>query len=170
MTKTFLISDTHFGHVGVTKFLKEDGTKMRPWDTVEEMDEALIENWNKVVSPQDRVYHLGDLCMNRRYIHTIGKCNGRKVLIKGNHDFFKLQDYLPYFDDIRGSWRLDRFILSHIPIHPDSINCRGNIHGHLHHRILDDPRYFNVSVEQINFTPIDFEELKLKFEERNKDE
>lgn len=40
MPDTFLIADTHFEHHGVTKFLKKDGTKLRPWDTIEEMGEV----------------------------------------------------------------------------------------------------------------------------------
>ena len=57
MPTIFLTSDTHFGHWGVCKFLRSDGTKLRPWNTPEEMDEALVANWNAVVKPTDKVYH-----------------------------------------------------------------------------------------------------------------
>lgn len=159
--KTFLISDTHFGHKGVTQFLREDGTKLRPWDSVEEMDEALIANWNKVVSPNDKVYHLGDVVINRKALKTLWRLNGTKVLIKGNHDLFKLDEYTPFFKDIRAYHVLDKFLLAHIPVHPDSLErWKGQIHGHLHANKVDDPRYFNVSVENINYTPIDFEAIR----------
>jgi calcineurin-like phosphoesterase family protein len=179
---TFLIADTHFGHKGVTQFLNYNGTKLRPWDNTEEMDEALIENWNKAVRPKDKVYHLGDVVINRKALKTLSRLNGEKVLVKGNHDLFRLEEYTPYFKDIRGSHKLDNFILTHIPIHPDSLArwCGGNIHGHLHngkveytdwHKIgygeIYDPRYFCVSVEQINYTPIAFEEVKKIMKERN---
>lgn len=161
MSRTFLIADTHFGHVGVTKFLNPDGTKLRPWDNYEEMDEVLVENWNKVVGPKDRIYHLGDVLINRRAFPILERLNGRKVLVKGNHDIFKLQEYAKYFDDIRGYHVLDKFLLSHIPVHPHSLErWEANIHGHTHSNSMNDLKYFCVSVEQINYTPIDFEFIR----------
>lgn len=165
--KTFLIADLHFGHEGVCHFLNQYGNPLRPFLTAEEMDEEIIERWNKKVSPNDKVYVLGDVAMSRKHISTIGRCNGTKVLIKGNHDLFKLSDYTPYFKDIRGSHKLDSFILTHIPIHPESVArwTSGNIHGHLHSYNVrkdgvKDDRYFCVSVEQIDYAPIDFEEIR----------
>lgn len=168
MTQTFLLADPHYGHAGVCRFTRADGvTKLRPWSDPEEMNEELIRRHNSVVKPHDRVYMLGDIVINRRYLPILGRLNGRKVLIKGNHDIFKLKDYAEYFDDIRGSHKLDNFILSHIPIHPESLArwTEGNIHGHLHSNrvMLDgaiDPRYICVSVEHIDFTPIEFSDLK----------
>tara|TARA_Y100001963_G_scaffold160161_1_gene268470 strand:- start:2260 stop:2784 length:525 start_codon:yes stop_codon:yes gene_type:complete len=168
MSKTFLTSDPHWGHKGVTHFTRQDGSPLRPWDDPDEMDEAMVDNWNKVVNPEDRVYVLGDLAINRKAIPTIARCNGRKKLVKGNHDIFKLKDYEPYFDDILAYHVLDKFLLCHIPVHPNQIArwCEGNIHGHLHSNLVlkedgtPDERYINVSVEHTNFTPIDFEEIK----------
>lgn len=179
---TFVISDTHFGHLGVTKFLNFDGTKLRPWDNVEEMDEALVKNWNSVVKPKDKVYHLGDVVINRKALPTIGRCNGEKILVKGNHDIFKAEEYLAYFKDIRGCHVLDKYILSHIPIHTDSIErWDGNIHGHLHaNKVMkklypgetdwkvEDKKYFCASVEQIGYTPIPYEDVKKIMLERNR--
>lgn len=51
MANIFLIADTHFSHLGVCQFLNNDGTKLRPFDNIEEMDEILIQNWNSVVKP-----------------------------------------------------------------------------------------------------------------------
>lgn len=183
---TFFISDTHFSHVGVTRFLKENGDKLRPWDTIEEMDEAMIDNWNKVVSPKDKVYHLGDVVINRRALATLARLNGDKVLIKGNHDLFRLEEYTPYFRDIRGVGVFDDNLLSHIPMHPDSVGERWkcNIHGHLHsNRVhkkqwlydgyydIIDPLYFSVCVEQpyINFTPTPYETIKALIKEQQID-
>ena len=171
MTKTWLIADTHFGHAGVCKFVRADGvTPLRPWDDPDEMDEALVANWNAVVRDMDRVYVLGDVAMAKRHLETIGRCKGRKVLVKGNHDIFKAKDYLEYFDDIRACVVKkagdQKVIMSHIPVHPESLGRFGiNIHGHLHsNRVMlgektEDPRYINVSVEQINFTPVEFTQL-----------
>jgi calcineurin-like phosphoesterase family protein len=164
--RTFLVSDTHFGHNNICKFLRGDGTKLRPWDTVQEMDEAFIQYWNETVSPKDKVYHLGDVVIPRRALATVGRLNGDKVLIKGNHDIFKLEEYAKYFRDIRACWHLDRILLSHIPIHPQSIGrWRANCHGHLHSNVLDDPRYINVSIEHTNWRPIDFEVIRSRVKE-----
>lgn len=175
MTKTWVTADPHWGHAGVCRFMgPDDATKLRPWDDPEEMDAAMIKNWNAVVSPQDRVYVLGDLAINRKAIHKIGLCHGRKVLVKGNHDIFALKDYLPYFDDIRAyvvkkTPQGGKLIMSHIPIHEESLGRWGlNVHGHLHSQtvkkktqyntLVEDKRYVCVSVEQTNFTPITLEE------------
>ena len=180
MPANFLVSDTHFGHAGVCRFLREDGTKLRPWDNTEEMDEEMVKRWNETVRPNDKVYHLGDVVINRKALKTLGRLNGEKVLIKGNHDIFKLSDYIPYFKDIRGYHVMNGMILSHVPVHPESLARFGtNIHGHLHanrvkmkvrypHKETEiiDPRYFNVSVEQIDFTPILFEQAMIKIKEQ----
>lgn len=167
MARTFLTADTHFSHAGVCRFLRADGSKLRPWDDPDDMDEALVENWNRVVGPEDKVYHLGDVAINRRGLNVLPRLNGQKVLIKGNHDIFRLHDYAQHFYDIRGSHVLDRLLLSHIPIHPDSIErYRGNVHGHLHANTIGDPRYLCVSVEHTNFTPIDFEAVREHFANR----
>ncbi len=162
MPNVFLISDTHFGHANICKFLRTDGTKLRHWDDVEEMDKALINNWNNVVGVHDKVYHLGDVFINRKHRFILNHLNGKKVLIKGNHDIFDLDNYVPFFKDIRAYHKLDKCILSHIPIHPQQLGrFKGNIHGHLHEHIVSDsqgkpdPRYMTVCVEHINYTPIE---------------
>lgn len=173
--RTWVISDTHFGHAGVCHFLRADGTKLRPWTDPDEMDEALVANWNAVVDDKDRVYHLGDVVINRRCLKTLERLKGRLCLIKGNHDIFRLNDYLPYFDDIRAYQVVQhegaKVIMSHIPVHEESLGRWGfNVHGHLHanlvmrtdkhpKRLVPDTRYINVSVEQINYTPKLLQEL-----------
>lgn len=162
MPSVYLASDPHFGHWGMCKFLRSDGTKLRPWDTPEEMDEALVKNWNETVKPKDKVYLLGDVVINRKALPTVGRLNGDLVLIRGNHDIFKLNEYTPYFQDVRAYHVLNkqRVILSHIPIHTMQMErWRGNIHGHCHANSVmlgdvPDARYVCVSMEQINYTPI----------------
>lgn len=179
MPATFFISDTHFGHEKTcTVFKREDGSPLRPFSCAEEMDEFMIKAWNDRVRPNDKVYHLGDVVINRKFLHVLSRLNGDKVLIRGNHDIFKLEDYSEYFRDIRAFDVKNGMIFSHVPVHPESLGRFGtNIHGHLHaNRVMKivgvdvktgelkygkevDPRYFNVSVEQIDFTPISLEEL-----------
>lgn len=167
----FFAADYHFGHESpYSKFKRADGSPLRPFANADEGDEAMIERHNAVVKAEDRVYVVGDVAMSHKHLYKLGRMNGRKVLIKGNHDIAKLSQYLPYFDDIRGSHQFDGILITHIPVHPYSLARWGfNVHGHLHanrvvtndqHREVIDPRYFCVSVEQINYTPISLEEVK----------
>lgn len=174
MPAVFLVSDTHFGHAGVCRFLRNDGvTKLRPWDNTEEMDEAMVKAWNETVRPNDKVYHLGDVVINRKALHILHRLNGDKVLIKGNHDIFKLEDYTQHFRDIRGYHVMNNMILSHIPVHPDSKGrFNANIHGHLHaNRVMlngsIDPWYYSVCVENTSYRPILFEQVLKNIEEQN---
>ncbi len=162
MTTIFLVSDTHFGHAGVCRFTDSTtGEKIRPWTDPNEMDEEMVKRWNETVRPNDKVYHLGDVVINRKALSIMERLNGDKVLIKGNHDIFKLEDYVKYFRDIRAYHVMDNMILSHIPVHPDSKGrFRANIHGHTHTNKVPDPWYQCVCVEQTDFRPISFEEIR----------
>ena len=133
----FVISDTHFGHTNSwEKFKLEDGSPLRPFTSTEEMDETMIERWNAKVQPHDTVYHLGDVVINKKYLNLVSRLNGRKILIRGNHDIFGDDDYYNVgFEQIHGvRVFVDKFILSHIPLHPDCVTERFkvNVHGHLH--------------------------------------
>ena len=177
MPAVFLVSDTHFGHAGVCRFLRDDGTKLRPWDNPDDMDEEMVRRWNETVRPKDKVYHLGDVVINRRALKTLARLNGDKVLIKGNHDIFRMDEYTPYFRDIRGYHVMNGMILSHIPVHEESLARFGtNIHGHLHYNRVKvysideekhvvDPRYHCVCVEHTDFRPILFEEVIKRIKE-----
>lgn len=176
MTNTFFISDTHFGHANILNFKKYDGTPLRLFSSVEEMDEHMISQWNKTISDKDRVYFLGDFCMNRKFLPTFERLNGRICWILGNHDPWKLDDLLQNkkVDVLAGVkvFPANGVICSHIPIHPSSLmNDDGegrwklNIHGHLHaNRVMkngiEDERYFNVSVECLkDYTPVSYDEI-----------
>ena len=94
MANKFVISDTHFGHTNSwEKFKLPDGSPLRPFTSNEEMDETMIERWNAKVKPEDTVYHLGDVVINRKHLHLCNRLNGKKRLIRGNHDIFKDKDY-----------------------------------------------------------------------------
>lgn len=149
------------------KFLREDGTRVRhQFENAKAGDSTMIDNWNRVVGPKDKVYHLGDVFINRKERFILEALNGDKVLIKGNHDIFKLDDYTQFFRDIRAYHVLDRIILSHVPIHRESMaRFRGNVHGHLHAQTVNDELYKSVCVEQINYTPIELSEIQKYFKE-----
>jgi len=176
MPSVFLVSDTHFGHAGVCRFLREDGTKLRPWDNPDEMDEYMVKVWNETVKPTDKVYHLGDVVINRKALNILHRLNGDKVLIRGNHDIFRDDEYRKFFRELRAYHVMNGMILSHIPLHPESLGRFGvNIHGHLHaQRVMVDngyggrvidPRYHCVCVEQTDFRPILFEDVLKRINE-----
>lgn len=173
---TFVVSDPHFSHNGVCVFTKDDGSKLRPWDDPLVMNEALVENWNSVVRQQDRVYVLGDITMPRRpeALEIVSRLNGDKVLIHGNHDLQDTHEYLKHFRSVRGIHVWDKCALTHVPIHPQSVErWRFNVHGHLHSNqiMIDghiDPRYLCCSMEQphMDFRPVEWSELMKIAEER----
>ncbi len=179
MPAVWLVSDTHFGHEKTcTVFKREDGSPLRPFASAEEMDEFMVQAWNERVRPTDKVYHLGDVVISRKFLSVLGRLNGDKVLIRGNHDIFRLEDYTEHFRDVRGYHVMNGLILSHVPVHTDSLARFGaNIHGHLHaNRVMRargvdtrtgdilyskeiDPRYHCVCVEHTDFAPILFEDV-----------
>jgi hypothetical protein len=154
MPSVFLVSDTHFGHAGVCRFTRNDGvTKLRPWDNADEMDEAMVTAWNQRVRPTDKVYHLGDVVINRRAMKTLSRLNGDKVLIRGNHDIFPDAEYRQYFRELRAYHVMSGMILSHIPLHVDSLGRFGtNIHGHTHANRVMKVRGFNVKTEEMLYS------------------
>lgn len=162
MKNIFVISDTHFSHENMYQFTGMDGVRIRhQFANATEGDEAMVENWNNVVKSTDKVYHLGDVFINKKARHILHRLNGDKVLIKGNHDIFELKYYTEFFRDIRAYHVLDRMILSHIPIYADGLDrFKANVHGHLHEKKIADTRYISVCVEQINYTPIELSEIR----------
>lgn len=184
MSNIFFASDHHLGHANILTFMRSDGvTKVRDFDSVEAMNEHIIAQHNKVVSDNDVVYFLGDVVINRRYLHLVRRMNGRKKLVMGNHDIFKNKDYyeLAGFESLEAFHKFDNFVCTHIPVHSDSLGRWGvNVHGHLHTNRVRKPlhikngdiiysdsadeRYYCVCVEQLNdYTPISKEELESKW-------
>lgn len=170
MSDIFVISDTHFGHQNIIKYCK------RPFNEAKEMDWYMIDKWNSVVRPQDKVYHLGDVYMGAKREHiswVLSQLNGHKRLVLGNHDNGKDQILQKYFDKI-DVWRMFPefgLLLTHVPVHESSL-YRGstgneenpkkllNIHGHIHNNPSPSIDHRCVCVEQINYTPINIEELR----------
>ena len=183
MSNRFVISDTHFGHTNSwEKFKLPNGDPLRPFTSTEEMDETMVERWNAVVRPQDTVYHLGDVVINKKSLHHVNRLNGKKRLVRGNHDIFRDTDYRDSgFESLYGvRVFVDQFILSHIPLHPDCVTerFRVNVHGHLHaNRVMKsydfndnppqiDPRYISACVELNDYTPISFDEIEIKIQKQ----
>lgn len=171
----FVISDTHFSHKNILKFTDKDGNRTRPhWDGIEEHDWDLVDRWNSVVRPQDKIYHLGDVYMSgrREYIdNLLSKLNGHKRLIVGNHDNPLDQVLRQRFQKMMVWRKFPEFglLLTHVPVH-ESVLGEGrfkgvrvkNVHGHIHHNPSPTKNHVNVSVEQIDYTPVNIETLRIK--------
>ena len=163
MTKFYVIGDTHFGHANILNFKRSNGEPIREFPSIEEHDEALVKNWNSVVKPDDHVYHLGDVVMNKKHLGICMRLNGHKRLVMGNHDIYDAKEYMNAGFKKLHAYRVfpkEGYILSHMPLHPASIKEGWtNVHGHTHSNYvynddgdLDD-RYMNVSCEAVNYTP-----------------
>jgi len=174
----FVTSDLHLGHTKILDFLAPDGSPLRPFSSLEEMHETLVNRWNAIVHQKDTVYCLGDIAFSNTSLRLMERFNGRKVLIAGNHDRLPAKLYLQYFDDIRGAYfhhgdstMLGGLIFTHIPVHPSGLtgHYRGNVHGHLHSHLVYtddgqvDKRYFNSCLERNSFTPVPLEKIKAYF-------
>jgi calcineurin-like phosphoesterase family protein len=138
----YYIADMHFGHANVLKF------DSRPWESVEEMENALVERWNAKVGKSDTVYILGDFCWQKEpeWIRILNRLNGGKVLIVGNHDIHGSATLRKMFQDVKEYKEIKdngRFVvLSHYPIPCFKNHFYGAYHlyGHVHdtfeHRVM----------------------------------
>jgi calcineurin-like phosphoesterase family protein len=173
MAEVFFCGDHHFGHNNIIKFTDKNGNRYRPFDTLQEMHETIIHRHNSVVGVNDIVYFLGDVTFNKKYLPLLEEMNGEKYLVKGNHDCFYPSVYLKYFKDLYGVIKKHDFVLTHVPVHPSQLDrWKLNIHGHLHADMImidgvPDARYYNVSMEAIDFTPVNLDIIKQFVEARD---
>lgn len=160
--QTFFIADLHLDHKRILEF-----SPTRKGSSIAEHNQWLLDNWNKVVKPEDTVWVLGDVCFSQESLKLIGQLNGHKNLVRGNHDKLSTSSYLQYFNNVYGIVKLfGEFWLTHAPIHPNELREKINIHGHVHYNSIKneqgelDRRYVNVSVENISGIPISLTEIK----------
>jgi calcineurin-like phosphoesterase family protein len=158
----FFTSDTHFGHEPIIRLGK------RPFASVEEMDQLLIERWNERVGPDDTVYHLGDFCYRsaRSIADYRRELNGTIHLIKGNHDTLSEAD-VSLFASISLISEItvhgQSIVLCHYPFREWDRAWRGAWHffGHVHGRLQDEPLGYSldVGVDAHDFRAWTFEEI-----------
>ena len=179
MRDIWLISDTHFQHANILTFTDSNTGKLVRGDrfsSVEEMDEAMMDNWNSVVKPGDIVYHLGDVMFGNKdqFLPKWNKLNGQKRLVVGNHDDIKYMVNTNMFSKVM-MWRMFPefgLLLSHVPLDTSAL-YRGpngykdaqmllNFHVHIHQNPSPTEHHRCVCVEHIDFTPINIEELRVK--------
>jgi calcineurin-like phosphoesterase family protein len=170
MADIWFISDTHFYHENIIQYCG------RPFKDAEFMNEFMIEEWNKVVKPQDHVWHLGDVAMGfggnqGKITNLLSRLNGKKRACVGNHDPIKAQWFQQGFEKIE-LWRGfkdEGFTCVHIPLQIEQLRdghvC---VHGHIHNNLVTDkfgkpdPRYICVCVEHTNYAPVNMDVIKEK--------
>ena len=166
----YLIADTHFGDDSIRRY------ENRPFDSVSEMDNTLVNNWNNTVTDSDEVYVLGDFGGNGNESDILRKLNGKKYLVKGNHDTESNNYYRNCgFEEVYDLPVLFKsfWIMSHDAIYVNSNMPYANLFGHVHNTpIVRDysSQHFCVSAERINYTPISFEDIASKVKEAAKNE
>jgi len=171
----WLTSDQHFFHKNIIKY------SQRPFQDEYEMNEILLENYNKIVKSNDIVFHLGDLSAGLggrvEDLHKIiSKMNGTKILLRGNHDYQKTKWYLEAgFSGVYYYLELGDYFISHYPLENnqyagllqkrlielyENSKCTKIIHGHTHKREIDNK--INVGVDLWNYEPVNFDTIKYK--------
>lgn len=186
--KIFFTADTHFGHEWIRKF------NNRPHASVEDMDKALIDNWNETVPTDGLTFVLGDIgsTSESRIVEVFNQLNGDKILIRGNHDddykectlesiFIEMHDllYLRVFDNIISEYNY--MVLCHYPMldWQNSFDGVWQLFGHIHTREevvefktvrnkLFDTQY-DVGVDNNHFKPVPFHSLKKIIEDQKTD-
>ena len=171
MAQIFVTSDTHFNHAKILDFKDYIGKPCREFDSVDQMNQCMLDNWNDTVGPNDTVIHCGDVLFGLDKVDWLtanfAKLPGKKRLVLGNHDNPK--HLAPFFKDMQ-MWidMSDKGLLfSHTPQHESTLAESHrfgngpilNVHGHIHSNPSPEGPYKCVCVEQINFTPVDIEEL-----------
>jgi len=178
----YFTADHHFGHANIIKH------SSRPFSSVEEMDAALLANWNGVVRPQDTVYIMGDLFFRNTISAEdyLRKLNGKKHLIVGNHDrdWMKKTALPQFFESVENMVEINdgthRITLCHYPMMTWNHVAKGSymIHGHIHNNtdadyfalIRNMPNILNAGVDINGYYPVNFNALlknneKFKMEE-----
>lgn len=159
----FFSADPHFWHKNIIAYEK------RPFDHLDHMHETIVNNHNSVVTKKDNLFLLGDVTFGslEQTKEVISRMNGKIILIKGNHDYGRSNKW---FLDVGFSqvidWPIlynDFFILSHAPVYVSEQMPYVNIHGHLHKTDWTSKRFLNVGVDNWDFTPVSFDQVKKYF-------
>lgn len=164
--KVFYTSDNHFGHKNILKYCP------RPWTSIEDMNEGMIQRWNAVVGPEDVVYHIGDFCFLpfNKAKEIVARLNGQKIIVKGNHDrgLERLKE-MGFQAACHSMEREDggcRWLLVHNPADAAGTGATNILCGHVHQHWARQTNYMNMGMDVINvgvdvrdFTPKTIEEL-----------
>ena len=162
-------SDTHFWHKNIINYTH------RPFDPsdVEGMNEAIVEEWNSKVKPNDTIYHLGDVafCGVGKINDILSRLNGYKRLVCGNHDrgFLKKENFTKHWTWIKPYYRLSglagypTIILFHFPIAAWDEQGRGtwHLHGHSHGSYKAKGKILDVGLDgPLGFRILNIDEIR----------
>ncbi len=155
MTRTFFTADCHLGHRNIIKYCK------RPFDSVKEMDNTIIDNWNSKVTNEDKVYHLGDFTFKNRFgfENYVKRLNGEIIFLRGDHDHKKIFKDVPHLLNLKIDgqsltlchwcmrvWRKSHFNAWHL-------------YGHSHGMLPPIGKSWDVGVDNNGFHPVSFTEI-----------
>ena len=172
--KVYFTADTHFNHANIIKFCD------RPFNDVEQMNETLINNWNGIVSKDDTVFHLGDFCLGgaAEWTKLLDRLNGKIYLILGNHDLKNIrQGFIQLFEHVSMQMFItvdkQKMYLSHYPFlcfeggYKEVWQLFGHVHTRKNNTGIDAerlqylyPTQYDVGVDNNDFKPVSFEEVK----------
>ena len=180
MSRVYFIGDLHMGHEGIHKFRTQF-----PNEAVHR--QFLMDTWNDTITKRDVVYVMGDAAFTQDGLDSISTLSGRKILVRGNHDLLPTEAYLGVFQEVYGALAWKGLWLTHIPIHPNELYGRTNIHGHCHrggpagvHLAQSGLRgfstgakatYFNTCAEYLPtpYKPIEYHDMKRLINEKLKE-
>lgn len=182
MKRTFVTSDIHLNHLNIITYCPHRGGPETNWEKVALMNELIIGNWNLTIKPEDEVYILGDVAMGQIHLapDLIRRLNGKKYLVKGNHDksLTKTQADGTRYSDGLFEWVKDThemafavdgkktmLFMSHYPHAAWNGMNQGAImlHGHLHGSKCDvTGRIMDVGMDTNNLFPYTMEEVVRK--------
>lgn len=172
-------SDLHFNHLNIIKSCN------RPFESLEEMNNIIIKNWNDRVRNEDFIYFLGDFGVPKNLkdveaiLSLVKKLNGRKILIQGNHDarLLKNSEFCSLFEEITIYKKISDnghfVVLMHYPLETWERSYYGSyhLHGHIHTKEINYiPNRFNVGVDVNNYKPVTLTELIDRDNDSQKDE
>lgn len=163
MSRVWLTADSHFGHANVIKYCN------RPFASADEMDAAMIANWNAVVARNDIVYHLGDFAISRdpRTVRRIfSHLNGSKFLCPGNHDAAATLDLKWAKKDHVQVKRVDgtNIVLCHYAMRtwPGQHHGAIQLYGHSHGNLPATANSLDVGVDVWGFRPISIDDIRMR--------
>lgn len=170
MSQVFFVSDLHLGHKNICKYRKE-------FTSQKEHDSTIVNNILKCAGKRNHLWMLGDCFFTKEsltHLYLFKQSFDKVHWILGNHDTDRPESKENVFlaanrgwvDGIYSMAKINRFWLSHAPIHTDELRGRMNIHGHTHYHNIDDDRYINVSMEQIDYKPISLQNILTKLQKQ----
>lgn len=175
MSAIWFSADSHFGHRNIIRYCD------RPFDSVDQMDAELIDNWNSVVQKDDKIYYLGDFSLDLQRMHqVVPLLNGKIHLIAGNHDLchsshksagantkrYREAGFVEVCQEMTLEIAGEKVLCNHLPYYsPDDPDTRFEelkpsdeglwlLHGHVHQRWKTKERQINVGVDVWDYFPV----------------